>query len=184
MGTFKNIFYEEVQIIPKVNLNDAYWLSPKGEIMPVDMRHILLIASNPERFGLSKEYIESIKEKYGARALYGEGDAREEVMLKLMSQGWVRIRKVNGRQGSFWTIQLDTGGSRNVPRLQKNLIVDWAMSMMKSDEKRKRDDVRVLNQKGELIFGGFMARDAKTIEDIVFDDTGVFENVNINKNLI
>jgi hypothetical protein len=178
---FSEVFYEGVVTIPKVNLNDAYWISPRGEIMPVDMRHILEIQADPEKFGLSKEYIDDIKERYGDKALYGEGDAREEVMLKLMANGWVRIRKFNSRQGSFWTIQLDTGNSRSIPRLQRKNIIDWGLSMIQSDEKRKNDDVRVLNQKGEMLFGGtYISRNAKNIEQMVLDDTGVFyESKNI-----
>ena len=171
----EHYYNEEIKPIDKVALNDAYWLSPRGEIIAVPMKHIDMIRSNPEQFGLSQEYIDKMIEEHGR--LYDGSKSRDVIITKLMSEGWVRIRKVNSRQGSFWTVQLHTGMGNRIPRTTKNNVINWAMSMMQSGDKYKNDDVIVLNQNGEVIFGGHTRNTWKTLEDLALDETGVFESV-------
>jgi len=82
---------------------NAYWISPKGNILGVESRHINDIAAYPERFGFTKTILAAIFRRH--RETYGsEGNAREEILIKLMQKGWIRVRYVERQD--FYTIQL------------------------------------------------------------------------------
>jgi hypothetical protein len=120
--------------------------------------------------------MEQMKAEHGP--IYDGSVSRDVIMTNLMNQGWVRIRKVDSKQmGSYWTIQLSTQGSSRLPRTVKNNVINWAMAMMATNDNFKRQNVMVLNEKGERLFGGNTPSTWKTIENIVLDDTGVFESV-------
>lgn len=75
---------------------NRWWISPEAEIVSVQTStHISEIISFPEKFGLTREEIEETYQKHGER-LGLEGKAREEIMQKVMSQGWIRARDGNG----------------------------------------------------------------------------------------
>ena len=40
----------------------AYWLSPRNELIPVGDNHISMVISNPEKFGMKKDYVKALKE--------------------------------------------------------------------------------------------------------------------------
>lgn len=75
-------------------MDGAFWVSPQGQFYAVPGRdlHIGMIIKQPELFGLTREKINQTYEKYGEK-VNQEGDAREEIMVDLMKQGWIRIRK-------------------------------------------------------------------------------------------
>ena len=58
----------------------AYWITPKGEILQPDIRHIGMIISNPKKFGETDKTIEKVYDKHN-EPISGtiEGKAREEV---------------------------------------------------------------------------------------------------------
>ena len=101
---------------------DAYWVNPNGKIIGVDMRHIGYVRDNPQEFKLTHDYIKKVYDKYGER--YGiEGKAREEIMVQLMKDGWIRIR--NNR--NVWTIQvynLDKRAKDNIWEFAQNLVMN------------------------------------------------------------
>jgi len=70
---------------------EAYWITPEGGVISVKTTHIGEIIRTPELFGLTIEEIRSIYEIYG-EPIGLEGKAREEIMRKLILQGWIRIR--------------------------------------------------------------------------------------------
>ena len=95
----------------------AYWISPKGEIINVAQNHIATVIENPETFDLTFEKIKEVYDSYG-EPIGLEGKAREEIMLELIRNGWIRIRRYANK---FWSI--------NTPRLSKKVkdnIFDWA----------------------------------------------------------
>lgn len=51
-----------------------------------------MVISSPEKFGLTREYIEEQYEAYGEK-IGTEGKARENIIRKLMFAGFTRIRK-------------------------------------------------------------------------------------------
>ena len=95
---------------------DAFFISPKGKIIPVPVRHIVAIAKNPEMFGLTLDEIKEIYAKH-KEAVGWEGYARNEIILDLLKNEWIRIRFFN-RSGT-WRIQIfeDLNGL-----LKKNIL--------------------------------------------------------------
>jgi|GEM_PF-3700076 len=77
------------------NIPEAFWLSPDKEIYPV-VKHISFISDNLELFGLSRteyhSYFERHKEPYGF-----EGKARNEIVQKVIEQGWIRLRNYKNK---------------------------------------------------------------------------------------
>jgi hypothetical protein len=72
-------------------MNAAYWISPKGEIIYVKTNHIAEVIENPEKFGFTIEFIEYVYKHYNEK-IGTEGKAREQLMIALFNQGWIRIR--------------------------------------------------------------------------------------------
>ena len=161
---FKNIYFnEDVDAQTK-----AYWLSPSKKIIPVMATHIDTVLRKPEEFGLTQDYIDATAEEFGGKhELRDGGKARDAIMVRMLSKGWVRIRKVVSRNADYWTIQIETGMSHGIPRLIKNTITNWAEKMIQMNSNRGRDSVSVLNTKGDRLFGGGMlVKDQKSIQDI------------------
>ncbi|MEJ2727375.1 MAG: hypothetical protein P8185_02500 [Deltaproteobacteria bacterium] len=77
----------------RVLLGNAYFIHPyKGQVIYVAHSHISLVISHPEKFHLNFDYIKAIYEKYGEK-IGLEGRARREILLHLIDQGFIRIRK-------------------------------------------------------------------------------------------
>jgi hypothetical protein len=51
-----------------------------------------MVIQNPEKFGLTFDYIKQRFDEYGEK-MGQEGKAREEIIMSLLEQGFVRIRK-------------------------------------------------------------------------------------------
>jgi hypothetical protein len=82
---------------------EAYWISPKGNIHEVNRKHINFISENKEMFGLTEEEYYKCFDKYDEP--YGfEGYAREELMRKQFSNGWIRCRY--RPDNHYWVIEL------------------------------------------------------------------------------
>ena len=79
----------------------AYWLLPDGTIYPVKTKHIIEIINCPELFG---ETLDTIKRMYDAynEKMPHEGNARVEIMERVMKRGYIRIRE----RRNHWVIQL------------------------------------------------------------------------------
>lgn len=102
----------------------AYWLSPKGDILPVGQTHIKYIIDNPQDFKLTSSEIKSIYDKYG-ESLNFEGKARNEIMLAVLKKGWVRMRFYQTRQRYGWSLEL-----WDFDDYSKNIIYKWAAKGM------------------------------------------------------
>ncbi len=84
-------------------ISAAFFISPDGEIIHVKTCHIETVISQPERFGLSLEQI--LKEyKETGEPLGLEGKARENILLRLIEQGWIRIRHYPKAPSRTWKI--------------------------------------------------------------------------------
>jgi hypothetical protein len=121
----------------------AYWLSPKGDIIEVDSRHIHSIISYPKKFGIPMTMIESAYRKH-KEPLGSEGDAREEILIRLMEKGWIRIRYIN-RQYSV-VVQLSdvfyAGGS------WKHAVSKWSRYAVKDGSIPETVSVTILDLGG------------------------------------
>ena len=106
-----------------IHLVEAFWISPKGEIIEVPDKHILRVLDDPQKFGISPEEIEdeyqAQKEEMGI-----EGIARINIIKRLIREGWIRLR-YHPRSAS-WTA--------NVPLVDetiKNHLYHWANHMLR-----------------------------------------------------
>lgn len=81
---------------------NAYWISPTGAIIGVPVIHITEIIKAPEKFGLTKEKIENIYNRFNEPVGH-EGKAREEIMFDLIQKGWIRARYLP--RNDIWTME-------------------------------------------------------------------------------
>jgi len=131
---------------------DAYWIDTNGEVIGVNDTHIATIIRNPTQFGITTEYINEIAGSLGGvRELRDGGTARDVIMAELLSQGWVRVRKSNRKNNEYWTIQLD---SKVITEKLKTNIQQWSNLVVGINKYIKTDEVRIINLKQELIYGG------------------------------
>ena len=99
----------------------AYWISPKGEVLPVGTNHIDIVIKNPEKFGYTMEKIQALYDKHG-EDMGREGKAREEIIIDLVRKGWIRIRRYR-----------NDGYSVNVGKMTKKVkdtMYDWANKLL------------------------------------------------------
>lgn len=95
----------------------AFFISPDGKLIPVKDTHISNIVKYPDKFGLSKEYVEKIYKKH-KEPVGSELNAREEILLELVQNGWVRIREYPNK---FWSVQINQMNKR-----MKDILFDFA----------------------------------------------------------
>jgi len=102
----------------------AFFISPKGDLIRVSDRHIRDVVSYPEKFGLTQNYIEDVHAKYGEK-IGSEGDAREEILIKLVHKGWIRIREYYNK---YWSVQVP-----NMSRKVKEHLWDFAVKVVEKE---------------------------------------------------
>jgi hypothetical protein len=90
-GNTGRIYYREVISAMELWGNDAYVISPSGEILQIEktFKKTILIQS-PELFGFSREQLEKIYARYNENYLM-EASAWAEVKNNLMAEGWVFV---------------------------------------------------------------------------------------------
>ena len=94
---------------------EAYWISPVGEIFCVKESHISEVFDHPFIFGLSKSYLELIYDIHDEE-YRSEGKAREEILLKLFEQGWIRARRYH--RPYRWTLNVFSMTEQSVKNLK------------------------------------------------------------------
>ena len=100
--------------------NVAFFISPRGEIVGTPQTHIQQVITNPEKFGFNDGIIDHIYNFYGEKKGL-EGKAREQILISLLNQGWIRLR----RSKNFWTAQLKKLDGRSRKHLSK-----WAGALL------------------------------------------------------
>ena len=83
-------------------MTPAFWISPEGYIVHVDINHINTVIKYPAKFGYTKKRIESIYNKHNEKVGL-EGQARRQIILALTRKGWIRLRKYPNR---YWSVTL------------------------------------------------------------------------------
>ena len=90
----------------------GYWIRPNGEYEKIThAEHILDIKMNPEKFGLTKEFVE-------------END-RDDVIKEVAKNGWIRVRNHRTRGGYTLSVEFHKWSSKarkNVENLLMDLI--------------------------------------------------------------
>jgi hypothetical protein len=130
-------------------ITKAYFINPTGKILDIDMdRHIMVIRQNPEKFGLTGEEIKELFDKYGERPNQ-EGKAREEIIHKLIKNGFVHIRQYR----NFWAVNFWQLTSKI-----KKALSTWAEHLI--DKKIDRyGDCRLFALKTNTILGTVSVQD-------------------------
>ena len=108
--------------ITEASIDAAFFISPYGDIITADISHIATVIKYPKKFGVTKEYIERIYNKHNEK-LGTEGNAREEILKELMSDGWIRIRRYPNK---FWSVQVN-----KVNKKVKDYLYDWSKKILK-----------------------------------------------------
>lgn len=80
----------------------AFFLSPEGHLIHVQDNHVGTIIRDPPKFGLTPVEIESAYRNHGER-IGVEGEARKELLLRIINHGWIRIR----RYRDYWSVTAD-----------------------------------------------------------------------------
>ena len=87
------VIRKKMPMSERVLLGNAYFIHPyKGQVIYVPHSHISLVISNPEKFHLNFDHVKAIYDKYEEK-IGLEGRARREILLDLIDQGFIRIRK-------------------------------------------------------------------------------------------
>jgi hypothetical protein len=97
-------------------LNTGVWISPTGETSVIKQAHIHDIIAEPRKFGLTDEIVKSTYEKYGER-MGSEGQAREDLILQALKNGWIRVRNYR----NYWGVTVQRLDFKNT----RNIIKSW-----------------------------------------------------------
>jgi len=92
----------------------AFWIHPEGYIVSVIETHIKTIIWYPKKFGYPTDKINSQYKKYKEKVGI-EGKAREQIIIELAMNGWIRLR----RQNQYWSISLGKLNDRNKTYLRQ-----------------------------------------------------------------
>lgn len=122
---------------------EAYWISPEGEILTVHTSHIDMVFDRPELFGLNLQLIHSVYNIYNEK-YRSEGKAREEILIMLFRQGWIRVRRY--LKPYRWTINVNTIDAKTCDNLKKT-----AAALMNKGHSQ-HDEVMLDTEKGEKLF--------------------------------
>lgn len=157
-------FKEYTQIKEIVN-TVAIWISPKGELVAdFNSNHIKMVISNPQKFGLTMEYIEDKHEKYN-EPVGIEGKAREEIIRELVKKGWIRIRRYPNK---FWSVTV-----QKMNKKVKDFLYDWSQKVLSGvagfKEKDKFMPVNI------VLLGGGKVDKFITVQDVAND--ALFEGI-------
>jgi hypothetical protein len=99
----------------------AYFIDPEGKIIHVGTSHIAKVISDPGRFGLTLYEIKQVYTRHG-EPMGLEGNARSEIIIKLIENGWIRLRRYRDHWKCNVNVLDDT--KRQHIRKWANLILD------------------------------------------------------------
>ena len=124
----------------------AFFIDPKGEVLLVKTNHIAAVIENPRQFGLTMAEIKSRYSDHGER-LGTEGIARRKILIQLVSQGWIRLRRYPNR---YWSITLNSFSQDTSTRLR-----NWAQIVLSGTYEIHEDDhympIRITQLDGTVI---------------------------------
>ena len=122
----------------------AFFISPDGLLIRVPQNHIGTVINDPGRFGLTMNDIQTVYERHG-EPMGIEGEARKEILLKIIKDGWIRIR----RYRNYWSVTVE-----NLTPASQGLLQDWAEKMHTGIDGFKEPDkhtpVRISTTEGDF----------------------------------
>jgi len=85
----------------------CFWILTNGTIVKPNSRHILAVVSAPEVFGETADTLQETFAKYGQGVQSNfEGEARAEVLKRVIGRNHIRIRKNIHPRNQHWSVQL------------------------------------------------------------------------------
>ncbi|MFW6172638.1 MAG: hypothetical protein ACOC5T_02735 [Elusimicrobiota bacterium] len=99
----------------------AFWVSPNGDVIDCGAKkHINFVIDHPEKFGMTRKEIEEIYDNYNEPVGH-EGKAREDIIVKVLKNGFIRIRKYrNYISVNIWNY--NTKAKKHLKSFAKKLI--------------------------------------------------------------
>jgi hypothetical protein len=148
--------------------NMAFFISPRGEIVGTPQTHIQQVITKPEKFGFNDDIIDYIYNFYSEpKGL--EGKAREQILISLLNQGWIRLR----RSKNFWTAQL-----KKLDGKSRKHISQWAGALLDGklgyNEIDPYVELKIIDIKGRMESSGLKQLQGLT-EDVDISDIRVYE---------
>ena len=107
----------------------AFWISPRGKVIPVVTSHIATVIEAPTTFKTAASKIEAVFAKHD-EPIGHEGYSREEILVDLLKRRWIRVRE---HVNSHWSIQFHTASPRT-----KAHIRAWARAALRRGIVRDR----------------------------------------------
>lgn len=126
----------------KFGHNSGFWLSPKGELIGTSSVHVRDIINNPSKFGMTDDSIKKTYDKYD-EPVGKEGEAREELISKALTRGWIRVRKY-ARPSTYWSVTVNS-----LDRKTTENIESWVNAFEKEGIMGKGADVRILQMRSD-----------------------------------
>ena len=124
-----------------------FFIDPSGEVVNVVDTHIVTVITNPERFNVTKDWVNKVYEKYDER-IGTENKAREEILVKLFKDGWIRVRY--HRKYDYWMFQM-----HELTTEKKELLSAFTATAMSSgingEQYYQNADVYALDYTGKMV---------------------------------
>ena len=114
-----------------MTFNVAFFLSDKGDLIHVADSHISTVIADSERFGLTKEEIQTVYDRHGEK-IGAEGEARKELLLRIVAECWIRMRRYPNK---YWSIT-----APSFSPVVQGYLRDWAEKMLAGTEGFKEID--------------------------------------------
>ena len=148
----------------------AYWISPRGEVLPVATSHIDVIIKHPEKFGLTRAKIEDIYDRYNEK-MGTEGTAREVIIIDLLKKGYIRIRRYKN------SYSLNVG---KMSKKVKDILYDWANKLLNTGiaGMKERDKYMPINIQGFIDHANISVTIKDVAEDALYEGDESFDTEN------
>ncbi len=105
--------------LPEKGVYAGYWISPAGKIFGVEEDHFRFIWSHPLLFGLNKEIMQELYNKF-----YNEQDTIKQIIDDLLEYGWVKCLK----KQKYWYVYLNILNRKTADR-----VWEWAYHSLNGD---------------------------------------------------
>lgn len=94
----------------------GYWISPSGKVIGVESDHFLTIWSQPMIFGLNRDNMHELYNKYSS-----EDETIRQIINDLIEQGWIKCQK----KTKYWHAQVYVLSRKTTDR-----IWEWAYNSL------------------------------------------------------
>lgn len=124
----------------------GYFISPSGDIIPIEGRHIDNVVKYPEKFRLTREDIVEVYKKYNEK-MGLEGKARGEILSNLMKSGWIRIRYLPEKDS--FSIQVSALNNKNKKHIYQ--FADMAIEGIRGTKYSPHTEAVIMNLNAEVL---------------------------------